>query len=130
MAARAAELGRADSGRERREAADRTLRAALSLPVKAPDMAKFGFELAAVRVSAGVPGGSAVTLAYRDAQQRLFTLYLRHTDTGERFEMLKRGPVRICVWQDEVLSAVMVAEVSAGEMLRLATLAYDGLSAA
>jgi hypothetical protein len=114
---------------DRRDAADQTVRTALDLQVKAPDMSKFGFELAAVRVYGGVPGGKAVKIDYRDAQQRLFTVYLRHTDGAERFDMLKRGPVRICVWQDEVLSAVMLAEVSAGEMLRLASLAYDGLNA-
>ena len=114
---------------ERRENADRTLKTALGLQIKTPDMAKLGFELTTVRVYAGVPGGNAVRLDYRDPQQRMFTVYLRHTTEGERFDMLKRDSVRICVWQDEVLSAVMLAEVSAGEMLRLASLAYDGFNA-
>ena len=114
---------------EGRETTDRMLKTALSLQIKAPDMAKLGFEIASARVYAGVPGGNAVRLDYRDGQGRMFTVYLRHTTGGERFDMLKRGSVRVCIWQDEVLSAVMLAEVSAGEMLRLASLAYDGLSA-
>ena len=117
------------SGAGDRDDADRALKAALGLPVKVPDMGKYGFTFARYRVYNGVPGGKAVKLDYEDTQKRVFTLYLRHSSGEEEFEMLKRGPVRICVWQDEVLSAVMLAEVNAGEMLRLATLAYAGLSA-
>ena len=112
-----------------RDEADGALKAALSLPVQVPDMSKYGFTFARYRVYNGVPGGKAVKLDYEDGQKRVFTLYLRHSTGEEQFEMLKRGPVRVCVWQDEVLSAVMLAEVNAGEMLRLATLAYAGLSA-
>ncbi len=112
-----------------RVAADSALKAALGLPVKVPDMGKFGFAFARYRVYSGMPGGKAVKLDYEDSQKRVFTLYLRHSNGEEEFEMLKRDTVRVCVWQDEVLSAVMLAEVNAGEMLRLATLAYAGLSA-
>ena len=35
----------------------------------------------------------------------------------------------VCLWQDDVLSSVMLGEVSAAEMLRLASLAYSGLAA-
>lgn len=129
ISARGDAIAGASGAPERRENADRMLKTALGLQIKTPDMAKLGFELTSVRVYAGVPGGNAVRVDYRDAQARMFTVYLRHTTSGERFDMLKRGSVRVCIWQDEVLSAVMLAEVSAGEMLRLASLAYDGLAA-
>jgi hypothetical protein len=41
--------------------------------------------------------------------------------------MVSRGPVRICLWQDDVLASVMVGEMSSAEMLRVASLAYNGL---
>jgi anti-sigma factor RsiW len=36
--------------------------------------------------------------------------------------------MRICIWQDEELSTVMLGEMSAGEMARVASLAYSGLT--
>jgi hypothetical protein len=41
--------------------------------------------------------------------------------------MTARGRVRVCLWQDDVLATVMVGEMSAAEMLRVASLAYNGL---
>ena len=43
--------------------------------------------------------------------------------------MIKRGDTRICLWQDDILTSVMLADVSAAEMLRLASLAYSELPA-
>lgn len=36
--------------------------------------------------------------------------------------------MQICIWQDEVIGSVMLGEMSAGEMARLASLAYSELS--
>ena len=94
------------------------------ITIRPPDLSKLGYSLAAVR-----RGEAAVVLDYRGERGRVFTLYLRRSSGEERFEMTRRGDLRICVWQDEALSAVMFGEMSAGEMLRLATLAYAGLSA-
>jgi anti-sigma factor RsiW len=109
------------------DAANLTIQALLGSSVKAPDLGKLGYRLAAAHT---VANGKAVTLDYADANNRIVTLYLRRSPGTARFDMTRRGPTRICVWQDEVLSAVMLGEMSAGEMLRLATLAYAGLSAA
>jgi anti-sigma factor RsiW len=109
------------------ETADRTVQALLGESVKAPDLTKLGYRLAAAHT---VTNGKAVAIDYADAQNRVVTLYLRHSPGTERFDMTKRGTTRICVWQDEVLSAVVLGDMSAGEMLRLATLAYTGLTAA
>lgn len=109
-------------------AADSVLTATLGVALKTPDLSKMGFILAGVRVYDNQPAGQAIKIDYRDAQSRLFTLYLSKSPGSERFEMLKQDGTRICIWQDDVLSTVMVGDISAAEMLRLASLAYTGLS--
>jgi anti-sigma factor RsiW len=109
--------------------AARIMTAALGLPLQAPDLSKMGFALAGVEVIEPSRGTKAVKLAYRDANDRRFTVYLKPSSGTPRFDMLKRGAVRICVWQDDVLGTIMLGEMSAAEMLRLASLAYSGLSA-
>ncbi|TAK98332.1 MAG: hypothetical protein EPO08_19355 [Rhodospirillaceae bacterium] len=109
------------------EAANHVVQDILGPTIKTPDLSKLGYTLAAAHA---MPERKAVTIDYRDGQNHVFTVYLSHSPGTERFDMLKRGATRICVWQDEELSAVMVGEMSAGEMLRLATLAYAGLTAA
>ena len=106
----------------------KVLSAALSETLKAPDLSKLGYRLANIRVYSGVPGGKAVELAYRDAQNRLFTLYLRHPSGPPRVDLVERDGMRICIWQDDVLGTVMLGEMSAGEMARIASLAYSGLT--
>jgi anti-sigma factor RsiW len=108
------------------EVADRTVQGELGTGVKAPDLRKLGYTLAGAHAAAS---GKGVTIDYRDDHNRMFTIYLQHSPGDARFDMLKRGATRICVWQDDVLSAVMMGDMSAPEMLRLATLAYAGLEA-
>lgn len=98
----------------------------LGLRLKAPDLSKFGFALASAQAYGP---DKSVKVSYRDEQARVFTLYLAPSSGKPRFEMTKRGALRICVWQDDVMGTIMVADVSAGEMLRLASLAYSGLNA-
>jgi anti-sigma factor RsiW len=104
------------------------LAAALSMPLKAPDLAKLGYRLTELRVYSGAPGGNAVELGYRNTENRLFTLYLRHPSSSPRIDLIERDGIRICIWQDDVLGAVMTGEMSAGEMARIASLAYSGLT--
>ncbi len=110
-----------------RDRSDSVLTTALAMKVKAPDLARLGYRLEDVRVYSGVPGGKAVELDYRNASDGLFTLYLRHPSSAPRVDIIQRGGVRICIWQDDVLGAVMAGKMSAGEMARLASLAYSGL---
>ena len=98
----------------------------LGLKLKAPDLTTLGFTLVNGR---SYDSRKAMKLDYRDAQARVFTLYLAPSSGKPRFEMTKRGELRVCVWQDDVMGTIMVADVSAGEMLRLASLAYSGLNA-
>lgn len=98
----------------------------LGLTLKLPDLSKIGYTLAEVAV---VPGGrgKAVKIAYRGATGEPFTLYLENSPGREQFEITKRGDVLVCLWQDDVLSTVMVGKMPAAEMLRVASLAYNGL---
>ncbi len=108
---------------------DNMLAELAGVAIKAPDLSKMGFSLVGMRTVDGPRGGAAAVLAYRDAGERLFTLYLKRSPGTPQFDMIKRGDTRICVWQDDVLSTVMLADVPAAEMLRLASLAYSGLTA-
>jgi anti-sigma factor RsiW len=98
----------------------------LGTRVKLPDLSRAGYSFAGVAVMAKA-GGKAVKLDYRDRDNRVFTLYLKASSGRTHFEMSSRGPVRICLWQDDVLASVMVGEMSSAEMLRVASLAYNGL---
>jgi len=109
--------------------ADGALAQLTGVEIKAPDLSKMGFSLVGMRTLDGPGDRTAAVLAYRDANERVFTLYLRRSSGTPAFDMIRRGETRICVWQDDVLSSVMLADVSAAEMLRLASLAYSGLTA-
>jgi anti-sigma factor RsiW len=104
------------------------LTTSLAMALKAPDLSKLGYQLEDVRVYPNVPGGKAVELSYRNTQNGVFTLYLRHPTGPPRVDLTENNGLRICLWQDDVLGAVMVGEMSAGEMARIASLAYSGLT--
>jgi anti-sigma factor RsiW len=99
---------------------------ALGLTLKLPDLSKAGYTLIGVAVYPGAHG-KAVKIAYRNAAGEPFTLYLEGSPGREKFEITKRGDVLVCLWQDDVLSTVMVGKMAAAEMLRVASLAYNGL---
>jgi len=107
---------------------DKEVSVALKMRVKAPDLSKLGYRLARLQIYDDVPGGHAVELVYRGSQDRYFTLYLRHSTSEPRFDQFEDGGIRVCIWQDDVLGAVMVGKMSAAEMQRLASLAYIGLT--
>jgi anti-sigma factor RsiW len=100
---------------------------ALRMHVRAPDLSSMGYRLDAVRVYQDVPGGKAIELLYRHGDNGVFALYLRRPSGEARFDQFKRGELRVCIWQDDVLGTVMTGEMSAAEMQRLASLAYTGL---
>jgi anti-sigma factor RsiW len=104
------------------------LTANLAMTLKAPDLSRMGFRLAALRIYDHVAGGKAAELSYRDAAGREFTLYLRRPSSPPKVDLTERGGVRICIWQDDVVGAVMVGRMSAGEMARISSLAYAGLN--
>jgi anti-sigma factor RsiW len=100
---------------------------ALDMPVKVPELAKFGYQIAGIRVYAHMNGGNAVELEYRDERNRLFTMYMRRPSGPASVDMTERNGMWTCIWQDDVLGTVMQGEMSAAEMARLASAAYNGL---
>ena len=105
-------------------AQDGRLAAALRLKVRAPDLAHFGFQLARMDVN----DRRSAQLEYRDPAGRRLTIYVRPSDGTVRFDLLKAGASRVCVWQDDVVGAVIIAPMSAGEMMRVASSAYAALN--
>jgi anti-sigma factor RsiW len=86
-----------------------------------------GYALTSVRVYEVVSGRKSVELLYRRSRAQVFALYFRRPTGPARFDQFKRGRLRVCIWQDDVLGTVMTGEMSAAEMQRLASLAYTGL---
>jgi anti-sigma factor RsiW len=102
------------------------LRSTVALNVKVPDLQRMGYKLAGILLYPHSP--AAAELLYRDDKGRSFTLYLRRSDGTAHFDQFERNGLRVCVWQDEVLSTVMAGDVSTAAMQRLASLAYTGLT--
>jgi anti-sigma factor RsiW len=102
---------------------DSVVSAALSVPVKVPDLARAGLSLTAVTLY-----GQAAQLSYRDAAGKLFTIYLRHSLGPDRFDLHREGKTEVCVWQNAELAVAMVGEMSAKEMLKVASSSYADLN--
>ena len=113
----------ADAGRR-----VQTTQAALAVPVKVPNLEKAGFKLIAISAYPDKGGHKALQLSYRDRNGVLFTMYMRQTAGGDRFEMSSRRNMQICVWQNDALSVVMLGEIPAHEMLKVATATYADLN--
>jgi anti-sigma factor RsiW len=104
------------------EATGRAMSDMLGNPTRVPDLRRAGFNLVSAEIY-----GDAVQLRYEDAERRLFTVYLRPSAGPDAFEVTERGPVRICVWQNADVTAVMTGALSTPELFRLASLAYSSL---
>jgi anti-sigma factor RsiW len=108
------------------EAAGQAMSQMLGYPIRVPDLTRAGFALVSAQFY-GQQRSDAVQLRYQDDQQRLFTVFLRPSAGPDMFEVTERGPVRICVWQNADLTAVMTGEMSTPELFRLASLTYSSL---
>ncbi|MGB8843994.1 MAG: hypothetical protein WCC64_23335 [Aliidongia sp.] len=101
----------------------------LDTSVNIPDLGQEGYTLAGVGIYPDRAHGHAVQVNYRNDQGRLLTVYLHHPTGADRYEILpERGGKRVCIWESQELSAVMVGEMSEQEMLRTAYLAYHALN--
>jgi anti-sigma factor RsiW len=98
------------------------LREATGLPVRAPDLHRLGWQLAALTTYPG-----AAQLRYRNGSGAALTMYVRRSTGAPRFDLLRNGTLRVCVWQDEVVGAVIMGEMQAGQMMRVAGAAYADL---
>jgi anti-sigma factor RsiW len=106
---------------------DQVLAGALRTAAKVPDLSSFGFRLVGIDVFERKHGVHAVNLTYRNVQGHDFTIYVRGSDGSARFDLLKQGSLRVCIWQDDAIAAVMMGEMPAGEMMRIASRAYSDL---
>ena len=98
----------------------------LDTRVKAPDLSRMGYRLVGVDVySSPVP---SFDLRYVDGRGRAVMLYIRRSPGSTRFDILAMKGLKVCVWQDNIISTVVTGAMSAGEMERLASLAYSGLT--
>jgi anti-sigma factor RsiW len=109
-------------------ARDGLVQAALAVPVKVPNLEKAGFKLIAISAYPSKGGREALQLSYRSRTGVLFTMYMRPTAGGDRFEMSTRRNMQVCVWQNDSLSVVMAGEMPAHEMLKVATATYADLN--
>lgn len=99
------------------------LRQSVGLRLNAPDLSRLHWKLAEMETYR-----HAATLRYVSASGQHLTLYLRPSAGAPRFDLLRDGKLRTCIWQDEVVGAVMMGEMSAGQMMRVASAAYLALS--
>jgi anti-sigma factor RsiW len=112
------------------EEPDRILRSALGMELRTPDLGKAGYELARLDVYLESLDDRFLQITYRNARGELFTVFL-HRPSGpdaDRFEMREAGRERICIWQNQDLTAVMQGEMTSSEMLRVASLTYAALN--
>ncbi len=101
------------------------LETTLGLKLRAPDLTRFGYHLVAIDIFHAHP---AAGLVYKNAQDAELTLYVRRSSGEARFDLLRRGKLRVCIWQDDVVGAVITGEMGAGEMMRIASKAYADLN--
>ncbi len=101
----------------------------LSPSIKIPDLDKAGYHLAGLALYPDHAKGRAIQLSYRDGKGRLLTVYLHRPTGTDRYEILpERKGQRICIWEYQELSAVMIGDgLSEQEMLRAAHSVYDPL---
>lgn len=104
-------------------ARDAVLAHAVGLQLRAPDLAHLGWKLVEIDTYS-----DAAALRYHTERGGTLTMFVRRSTGTPRFDLLKTGGVRICIWQDEVVGAVMMGDMSAGQMMRVAGAAYVALS--
>jgi anti-sigma factor RsiW len=102
---------------------DAMLADAVGLKLRAPDLARMGWRLEAIDIYA-----KAAALRYRTGSGGTLTLFVRPSAGAPRFDLLSSGSMRVCIWQDEVVGAVMMGDMSAGQMMRVAGAAYAALN--
>ncbi len=104
-------------------ARDAVLAHAVGLQLRAPDLVHLGWKLVELDTYA-----DAAALRYHAANGGSLIMFVRRSTGTPRFDLLKTGRVRVCVWQDEVVGAVIMGEMSAGQMMRVAGAAYAALN--
>jgi anti-sigma factor RsiW len=106
---------------------DQAMSVMLGMPTRVPDLQRAGFKLVSAEIY-GQTRTDAVQLRYEDGARRLFTVFLRPSAGPDAFDIVERGQVRICVWQNADLTAVMTGDMPTPELFRLASLTYSSLN--
>ncbi|MDB5397761.1 MAG: hypothetical protein JWM91_5267 [Rhodospirillales bacterium] len=109
------------------DARNRLAETILAVPVRVPNLEKSGYVLASIAVYPDHGNRHSLQLSYRGRNGALFTMYLRPIAGADRFALSRRGEMQVCVWQNDKMSVVMLGEISAREMLRVATSTYADL---
>jgi anti-sigma factor RsiW len=104
-------------------ARDALLARTVGLPVHAPDLTRLGWRLTELDTY-----DSAAAMRYRAADGRALTLFVRRSQGAAKFDLYKTGTMYTCIWQDEVVGAVMMGDMTAGQMMRVASTAYVALN--
>jgi anti-sigma factor RsiW len=104
-------------------ARDTALHHAVGLALHAPDLSALHWRLTELETYP-----HAAALRYRSDSGQALTIYVRPSAGPPRFDLLKDGKIRTCIWQDEVVGAVMMGDMSAGQMMRVASAAYVSLN--
>ena len=107
---------------------DQLVQTALSVPVKVPNLEKAGYRLTAITAYPDKGGHKALQISYSGRRGVLFTMYMRQTAGADRFELSRLKDMQVCVWQNDDLSVVMLGEMPAHEMLKVATATYADLN--
>ncbi len=103
-------------------ASDAAVARAVGLRLRAPDLAHLGWTLIEIDTYS-----RAAALRYRSGDGTVLTLFVRPSTGAPRFDLLRKGALRVCIWQDEVVGAVMMGDLTAGQMMRVAGAAYAAL---
>jgi len=106
---------------------DQAMSLMLGIPTRVPDLQRAGFKLVSAEIY-GQTRVDAVQLRFEDDARRLFTVFLRPSAGPDAFKVTERGPVRLCIWQNADLTAVMTGEMTTPELFRLASLTYSSLN--
>lgn len=102
---------------------DALLTHAVGLPLRTPDLAHLGWKLVEIDTYS-----NAAALRYRAENGDSVTMFVRRSTGKPQFDLLKTGKVRVCIWQDDVVGAVIMGAMSAGQMMRVAAAAYAALN--
>jgi hypothetical protein len=93
--------------------ADAVLHQAVGPRAQAPDLTALHWKLVELETYR-----AAAALRYQSDAGESLTIYLQLKVGAPRFEMLKDGKVRVCIWQDEAAVTVVMGDLSAGQMMR------------
>jgi anti-sigma factor RsiW len=101
----------------------------LGSPVHAPRLAILGYELIGGRLLPG-NSGPVAQFMYQDGGGRRLTLYVSAEQAGNKesgFRFAQEGPVSVFYWIDARFGYALSANLTKGELARIAALVYEQL---